>query len=919
MNNRLNSVIRNSSLLTRNSLLALTLLAFALRVYRLDYQSYWIDEAWTVYFAHLSPAELWHLLQTTEIMPPLYHPSTILYIKLFGDSEFALRFYSLIFGVLTVPFTYRLGRDLGGVRLGLIAALLIAVAPFQIWHSQEARMYSLLTAASVMSMWGFVNLWRRGGWRWWLVYMVGTLWAISVHYHGAVLIGVQGLFLLLTWQRHWRGYLKWAASLGVIALLYAPWLIFGSNLLQSYRNWIDQPSLGQAFLRSVIAYSLNELVPREQAIWLILPFVALYLLGLFHATRRNWGPWRGRELLAMLVAYTVAPVIAAWLYGLLRTPVFLERYMILVQVGYLLTVTVGVLAITELRFTVNRHLPYILAGLVLALLIGINGWVLVHYYTDPTYARPDWRGVAQTIANFEQPGDAILLTGDGGENAFDFYYHGPTPVYANFNLLPPTHPDYKKGHPGPAQVPQIMSNLATQNRRLWFTPYGVEVDSYIESWLAENGYPAWHSWIGRKRLALYGLQADDSRTEPLNAAFDPAGGGPTLLAATLPAGPTAAGDVLPLTLTWQTNSPLATDVQLSLRLVNPQGDVFAQSDWPPLPPASAWPPGQPLTDRRALWLRVDVPPGDYLLQLVLYRPDSGQPLGQPVTLPNFTVAAAQITPPPAALAIPNFATPALPANESVGQSPVAIQLVGHALPEEIQPGQELWLWLYWLANAPLPSDATLRLTLSSGDETLTTNQPLAESVGPLAGWQPGQVRRAVYHLPTSPRFAGNSLDVRVSAAGQPDISVGQVRLQTRPHLFEPPASANPLNVAFGDPPLITLLGFDASATRNAQYQLTLYWQANSEIDTNYTVFVQLLNPAGQVVAQQDSQPLGGAAPTTTWLPGEILTDPYTLNLPPGLPPDDYRLITGLYNPVTGRRLLTASGADFVELPPVTVR
>jgi hypothetical protein len=89
--------------------------------------------------------------------------------------------------------------------------------------------------------------------------------------------------------------------------------------------------------------------------------------------------------------------------------------------------------------------------------------------------------------------------------------------------------------------------------------------------------------------------------------------------------------------------------------------------------------------------------------------------------------------------------------------------------------------------------------------------------------------------------------------------------------------------------------------------------------TSYTVFVQLLNSAGQVVAQVDAQPLAGAAPTTTWLPGEILTDPYTLTLPPELPPGDYRLITGLYNAANGERLSVATGGNFVELSPLTVK
>ncbi len=919
MNNCLNSVIGHSSLVIRHwsfvirrSSLALTLLAFALRVYRLDSQSYWIDEAWTLRFAHMPWAELWRWLSTEELHPPLYFPLMHLWVSLIGDTEFATRFVSAGVSLLAVPLTYRLGATLGDRRLGLIAALLMAVAPFQVWHGQDARNYAMLTTAAALSLWAFVSLWQgRRGWGWWLLYVIGTAWTVLSHYHGLAVVGVQGLWLLLTLPRRGlRPVLVWAGALLLSLLPLAAWLSVGPRLLAS-AHWLTLVPLAESFGLGAIAYSVGQMVPAPTAAWLTAPFVVFYLLGLLYAARRpRWGRWRGWEMLLFLLSATLAPNVAAWVFSLLRTPVYMERYLIPVQIAFLLAVAAGVIGAADgLARLARRHQPAVRAAaglLSLLVLLGVSGWVLAQHYTNPMYAKEDWRGVVRTIEQFSQPGDAILLTGDGGEMLLAYYYRGDLPVYFNFNTPVPPPDDARRQ----------LADITADHRRLWFTPYGAPIDPLLESWLAENSYPAWHSWIGRKRLALYGLQADDSRTEPLNAAIDPAGGGPTLLAATLPAGPTTAGDVLPLTLTWQTNAPLAADVQLSLRLVNPQGDVFAQSDWPPLPPASAWPPGQPLIDRRALWLPADVPPGDYLLQLVVYRPDTGQPLGQPVTLPNVTVTAAQITPPPDALAIPNFAAPA---NASIRHSPAAIQLVGHALPAGIQPGQELWLWLYWLANAPLLPDTGLRLTLSGGDETLTTDQPLAESVGPLTSWQPGQVRRAVYHLPTSPRFAGDSLEVRVAAAGQPDISVGQVRLQTRPHVFEPPAIASPLNVAFGDPPLITLLGFDANAIDNTQHALILYWQANSDFDTSYTVFVQLLNPAGQVVAQQDSQPLGGAAPTTTWLPGEILSDPYTLNLPPELPPGDYRLIAGLYDPVTGQRLLTASGADFVELPPVTVR
>ncbi|MEW5957420.1 MAG: glycosyltransferase family 39 protein [Chloroflexota bacterium] len=924
--------------------LGLALLAFGLRACRLDFQSYWIDEAWTVYFARLPLGDLLHQLQTVEIHPPLYFPSLNRWAVWLGAGEYALRFYSLVFGVLAIPFTYRLGKALAGDRLGVLAALLMAFAPYQIWHSQEARMYSMLTAASVMSMWGFVE-WgssgsRRGGW----VYITGAAWTLLAHYHGLTVIGVQGLFLLLTWRRRWRGYLRWAGALALIVLLYLPWLAASWRFVRGYQGWLPQPTLAETYLRSALAYSVGELVERGQAVPLVLPFVALYALGLIYAARRRGGNWSGPELLVFLLSYTLAPNLAAWLYGELRSPVYLERYLIPVQPGFLLTVALGLLAVADglprlmqrgrrepggipppanikarpvydfSESQTMRRISRLTASLLGLILVGINAWVLWHHYTDPAYAKPDWRAVIRTIDAFSLPGDAVIVTGDGGEKVFDIYYHGNLPVYYSFNTPVPS----------PEEARPILAGIAARHRRLWYTPYGAAIDAALEDWLARRTYPAWQRWLGRKRLALYGAQATTGLTQTLNATLaGDSGQGPTLVNVTRPEQAIAAGDLLPMTLTWQTAAPLSHDYQLSLRLANSRGDLFTQSDWPPLAAAggtSTWPSQQPIIDRRSLWLPPDLPPGAYALQFVVYDPASGQPLGQPAMLAGVAVAAAQTVVPPQALAIPNpIASPPSPGATS---NP---RLVGYARPDRIKPGQEMWLWLYWQAVAPL-SGGLVRLSLDSQGRTVFVAYPLADSVGPLDSWQPGQVRRAVYHLPTSPRLAGPAAQLRVSlmsVAGQvkAENTLAQIELETRARQFEPPAIAQPLDAAFGQPLRLKLLGLDVPTSHPSPgdtLAITLYWQAITEMAVDYTVFVQLLNPAGQVVSQLDLPPQAGAAPTTTWLPGEVLTDPYTLPLPADLPPGVYRLITGLYNPATGKRLPVAGG-DFVELTQLTVQ
>jgi hypothetical protein len=95
--------------------------------------------------------------------------------------------------------------------------------------------------------------------------------------------------------------------------------------------------------------------------------------------------------------------------------------------------------------------------------------------------------------------------------------------------------------------------------------------------------------------------------------------------------------------------------------------------------------------------------------------------------------------------------------------------------------------------------------------------------------------------------------------------------------------------------------------------LTLYWKpvapAESRAaggvggaDKPYTVFVHLLGPDSQIWAQQDNPPSLGTAPTSGWVPGEYVADPYQLVVKPETPAGEYRIEVGMYDPATGARL-----------------
>jgi mannosyltransferase len=148
------------------TLLLILLLGMGLRLYRLGDQSVWWDEGHAIWTARQS------LVETTSITahdvhPPLYLWLLHFWLRLTGESEFAVRYLSLIGGVLTVALTYVVARRLIGRRSALLATLLIATARFHIWWSQEARMYVWAAFYALLSIYLFARL-RHGGTRvWW--------------------------------------------------------------------------------------------------------------------------------------------------------------------------------------------------------------------------------------------------------------------------------------------------------------------------------------------------------------------------------------------------------------------------------------------------------------------------------------------------------------------------------------------------------------------------------------------------------------------------------------------------------------------------------------------------------------------------------------------------------------------------------
>jgi hypothetical protein len=234
-------------------------------------------------------------------------------------------------------------------------------------------------------------------------------------------------------------------------------------------------------------------------------------------------------------------------------------------------------------------------------------------------------------------------------------------------------------------------------------------------------------------------------------------------------------------------------------------------------------------------------------------------------------------------------------------------------PLHLVPGSPFWITTFWQAHGGAREDFDLmaRLIDDSGRQWAQTDGSPLEGTYPTSMWQSGEKLADVRLLWIDPEappgrywltvaFYDYLTDSRLSVSGShtPDtIYLGPLKIPLPP-VTEPPDGIQLQSARFGD--VAQLLGYQLAA-EPTELTLTLYWQAQAPDQIDYTIFVHLLDQAGQLVMGQDNQPVNGSYPTGIWEPGEVIPDEYRFDTS-DLPPGEYQIEIGMYVLETGERL-----------------
>jgi Dolichyl-phosphate-mannose-protein mannosyltransferase len=382
------------------------LLALLLRLFGLVQQSLSMDEVAELNIAGISIKKI---VFVRDGFPPLYHTLLHGWLMLFpGDT--AARALSALLGTVSVGAIWGFARRVGGSRIALWAALLVAVSPFHIWHSQEARAYILYYLFAALALWSLFAALQTDERRAWASYIASSFAGLLTHYYFGLLLLSNAFLLLIELPRHQRrrGILAHLVlmllSIPVLALLRGD---LSAESSAPFALGFEPAGIGYTFFSFIGGYAvgpspreLHELTAgraiTEMLPWLLVIGAAVTVL-LYYGLQRL-GP---RLWLPRLLVLTVLPVAASVLIAGLMGITFQARHVLWASIPLFVVLGAG-----ASDFRTHRTAALALASLVLVFSIS-----RYHRYFVAGYQTEDLRSLAAYLQRTSPSLPVFVLSG----------------------------------------------------------------------------------------------------------------------------------------------------------------------------------------------------------------------------------------------------------------------------------------------------------------------------------------------------------------------------------------------------------------------------------------------------------------------------------------------------------------------------
>jgi 4-amino-4-deoxy-L-arabinose transferase-like glycosyltransferase len=402
---------------------------------------------------------------------------------------------------LAIPLIYLLGRRVAGASVGLIAAGLLAISPYHVWYSQEAKMYSIVVLLALASTYAFVAALETNRRIWWVAYVLVTSLMFYTHVATVLVFAAQSLYAVLSY-RTWRGREKsWLVSAAALTLPYVPIALWAAKVIGltgvNVTTWQPPVGIWDAIQIFGIKFAINRYDMTDQVRAEIL-YAALACGGIaalaWISRRTQW--W------LLFTLLTVVPVIGLWVVSL-RQSVFSDRYGIVALPAYLLLIAVAV------TWMIRSRAAWPVGLLALFLLLTFAWGPLRDVDRAHTAQKEDWRSAYAWIGDQAKPGDVILVQPGYLITTYD-YFDQRDPVLTQYPAL--AVPSFAVPWFTQAAMVKLLHDDFGTATRFWLvqSPDRIAADdpnAILADWLAGNGTQLNEDKVNGVDVRLYQLRA----------------------------------------------------------------------------------------------------------------------------------------------------------------------------------------------------------------------------------------------------------------------------------------------------------------------------------------------------------------------------------------------------------------------------
>lgn len=384
-------------------------------------QSVWLDEAISANVARsYTIVGIIFGFSQSDFHPPFYYILLKLWSTAFGTSEIGLRSLSVFFGVVSIFVIYKLGQKLFSEKVGVIAALLLAIAPLHIYYSQEARMYSFETLLVLVSVWLFWRLVHHPTVLSTLLFAGVNILLFYTDYLPMFMFCVYLVWLLWhhkeTDKRVWRGFF---VATGLVVASFFPFLkIFQEQLslgqLASQSAW--SKALGFTSVKALALVWVKFLIGRisfdNTVVYLGYVLVNSVIAGsaLFYTFMRR------TQAVFFCLLWLVLPLLIGSAIALRFSIFDYFRFIYVLPALYLL-IAYGISAIRN-----NAAQKLLIVTVILQLVSAAL------YLVQPQFHREDWRSAVRYIEANSTSQSVSIFPNPAQSDAYQYYATGKVPI-----------------------------------------------------------------------------------------------------------------------------------------------------------------------------------------------------------------------------------------------------------------------------------------------------------------------------------------------------------------------------------------------------------------------------------------------------------------------------------------------------------